>query len=218
MHPPSRGIHTTIGLTLGFGLTIVAFGFLWIGQLRGMWFVFAAFAFSAYVLSERAGRMTPLLSMAIGAAPLSLLMVQFRDANDSHLMSVATTIGWYASIVLGALAADRPRTSLTRFFVWMIGFSVAHAVLAILMVLSTFGASMQAFETGVAPTVGFDWAGLLLEPALSIWSAAPPGEAKWVQWLLFAATSATWGTFLALLYALVRQGIEQRYGRPLTFR
>jgi hypothetical protein len=218
MQPPSRGIHTSIGLTLGFGLTILAFGFLWIGQLRGMWFVYAGFAFSAYVLSQIAGRMTPLMSMSAGAVPLSLLMVQFRDANDSHLMSILTVVGWYAAIVLGALAADRPRTSFTRFLLWMTGFSFAHAVLAILLVLFSFGASMQAFDAGIAPPTGFDWAGVLLEPALSLWSAAPRGEARWVQWLLFAATSATWGTFLALLYALVRQGVEHRYGRPLTFR
>jgi hypothetical protein len=50
------------------------------------------------------------MGVIYGAAPLGLLITQFGDSQDSHLMPVLIVCAWLAGIVAGhTLAAKLPR-------------------------------------------------------------------------------------------------------------
>jgi len=179
-------------------------GFLWIGKPEGEVLVSVLFMFLAYSVSHWRGSRMALLATLAPAAPLALLLVQFRDPNDSHLMSIAIVMGWLAGAVIGAFAADRARTSYRRFLACIGIASLAHAAAALASLLISFGGAMQAFD-GKTPAAGTSLADALspwlLEPVYSLVAGAPMHLSPVAQWIGFTVNSLTWGIPLGVLLA-----------------
>lgn len=93
-----------LALAGGFGLSFLALGLLWIGT---PWPFQALMGVPFFVLTWLLARGAPgsanqLLTFVLtGAAPLGLLITQFRDKNDSHLNSVLIVVCWFAGAALG---------------------------------------------------------------------------------------------------------------------
>lgn len=89
----------------GFVLSFVGFGVLWAGarwtyQLL-MFFPFLLFTFAIKRLGGHA------LLILIGAIPIAAILVQARDKDDSHLMSILLVVAWAMGILLGDYLSDR---------------------------------------------------------------------------------------------------------------
>lgn len=105
-------MRTGLALALGFGLSFVALGLLWVGTpwplqaLLGL-----AFAAAAWVLCRAGSGRTlePALALVAGAAPIGLVLVQFRTPDGSHASSIAVVLAWVAGTAAGAWAALRTR-------------------------------------------------------------------------------------------------------------
>ncbi len=112
MSPRARhALAGTAALSLGFGLSFVGLGLLWIAMA---WVVQAAmalpYAAAAYGLGRWSGdprRVATLL--LVGLAPIGLLLTQFRNAEGSHLAPTLVVAAWVAGVLLGTwLARRRP--------------------------------------------------------------------------------------------------------------
>ena len=91
-----------LALLGGFLLSFLGFGLLWSGipwhfQLI-MALPFLLLSYAVFHWSK--GNIGSCAFILIGAAPLSMLMTQFRDTNGSHLMPVLVVVSW----LLGAIA------------------------------------------------------------------------------------------------------------------
>ena len=86
-------------------------------------------------------------------------------------------------------------------------FAVVHLLISVASLLTSFGLGMSRFDDSKAPVatplelVSSNVAGILLQPAESVYSLAPPGSlSSSVQWLVLAANSALWGLLLAAVF------------------
>lgn len=88
----------------GFLLSFLGFGLLWSGIAWAVQMVLALLFFTAlsYALSRWSqGAILPEILLVIGALPLGLLMMQFRDTSGSHLMPVLVVLSWLLGIAAG---------------------------------------------------------------------------------------------------------------------
>jgi hypothetical protein len=98
--------YRALGATGGFALSFIGMGLLWIGL---PWvcqaLMFFPFLLLAYALAK-AGGVATAMSVLYGALPLAMLLMMFRDRDDSHLMPMLIVAAWLAGILGGrALAA-----------------------------------------------------------------------------------------------------------------
>lgn len=89
-------------LVSGFLLSFLGFGLLWSGI---SWYIqlvmvlpFLLLSYAVYRWSK--GALGICAFIALGAAPLGVLITRFSDTNDSHLMPVLVVLSW----ILGMLA------------------------------------------------------------------------------------------------------------------
>ena len=93
------------GYALGAGLSFLAFGLLWIGAPWGLQFGMALpFLLAGYLVRRLARASHP---VPVGMLPLCALIVQFRDRNDAHAMSIALVATWLLAVGAGVLLARR---------------------------------------------------------------------------------------------------------------
>jgi hypothetical protein len=188
------------GVSGAIALSILGFGFLWIGKPSGEAAVASLFMLLAYFVSHHQGARKTLATVLLPAAPIALLILQFRDPNDSHLASIAIVLAWIAGALIGAFAADPGKTSLRRFLACILVGALLHAAITLACLLNSLGASLDALETGASGPAS-PMAGWLMEPTLSVLSGvhAPP----LAQWTGFAANSLIWGIPLGIALARV---------------
>jgi len=106
------GIFSGAGPASGFVLSFIAFGVLWIGTPWPAQFLMCIpFFIAAYVITRLKGDGRFVL---VGAAPIALLMVQFRDKDDSHAASILLVCAWVAAIWLGWYLAHRQNMNTTK--------------------------------------------------------------------------------------------------------
>jgi hypothetical protein len=93
-----------LGAALGFGFSFLGVGLLWIAvPLYAQAGLGGLFALAGYILARSAKNFsTAAASLAVGASPLALLLVQFRDKENSHLVPILLVAGWYAGLAIGA--------------------------------------------------------------------------------------------------------------------
>lgn len=95
----------------GFALSFLGMGTLWIGAAwHYQALMFLPFLLLAFAIT-RSGEPGDKLFMVViyGAAPIGLLITQFRDSNDSHLMPILMVCAWLAGVLAGhCLAANLP--------------------------------------------------------------------------------------------------------------
>ncbi|GAA4430519.1 hypothetical protein [Acidovorax lacteus] len=89
----------------GFGLSFIGLGLLWAGVPWSGQFLMALPMAGAGYLCQRWGGSAA--AVVVGVLPLSLLLVQFRDASGSHAMPIALVLSWAAAIALGGWRAWR---------------------------------------------------------------------------------------------------------------
>jgi|GEM_PF-3283379 len=87
----------------GFLLSFIGFGVLWSGapwhfQLL-MAFPFLLLSFIVFHWGK--GAIDNCILILLGAAPLGMLMTQFRDTNGSHLMPILVVFSWILGIISG---------------------------------------------------------------------------------------------------------------------
>lgn len=100
-----RTAWTAAGLASGFGLSLLAFGLLWIGAPWAVQFLMAfPFMLAGYLIRRLGHTGYPVL---FGMIPIGALMVQFRDKNDSHAMPIALVCIWLLAALVGIYLARR---------------------------------------------------------------------------------------------------------------
>ncbi len=105
MSKSAKGLWTLAGVGAGFVLSFMALGVLWIGTPWPYQFLmFAPFLLIAYVFRRFGSTVYPL---CLGAAPLAMLFVQFRDARKSHLLPILLVASWALAIWLGHFLGGR---------------------------------------------------------------------------------------------------------------
>ncbi|MBX3616288.1 lysophosphatidic acid receptor [Nitrosomonas sp.] len=88
----------------GFLLSFLGFGLLWSGISWAVQMVLALLFFTAlsYGLSYwSSGAVLPAMLLVIGAMPLGLLMMQFRDTSGSHLLPILVVLSWLFGMLAG---------------------------------------------------------------------------------------------------------------------
>lgn len=108
MNGGKRGIWLVAALLGGFVLSFAGMGALWVGA-AWPYQALMSVPFMLLALASRrlAGSAIPVL---VGALPVAVMLVQFRDANNSHAMPVLVVAGWALGILLGhALGARLSR-------------------------------------------------------------------------------------------------------------
>lgn len=92
-----------LALLGGFLLSFLGFGLLWSGipwhfqLIMALPFLLLSYAVFRWS-KESIGYCAFIL---IGAAPLGMLMTQFRDTNGSHLMPVLVVVSWFLGSIAG---------------------------------------------------------------------------------------------------------------------
>lgn len=91
----------------GFLLSFLGFGLLWSGMLWHVQLIMVLpFALLSYVVTRWSkGKIGLCIFIFVGAAPLGILITQFRDNNDSHLMPILIVMGWLLGVILGYFLA-----------------------------------------------------------------------------------------------------------------
>jgi len=195
-----------LGVLASSAIAFVGFGMVWIGQPALQACVAVLFLLVAYTVSHMRGRNTALVVTALPAAPVAWLIAQFRDVNDSHAISMAILLAWALGIFLGAVAADRERTSFRRLLACVTGMTACHAVLALMALLTSFGDSMDRFD-GKSVNASADWTAtvtdVLMRPVLILFTGSKLRLSAAEQWLAFGVNSLTWGVVLGVLLACV---------------
>lgn len=95
---------------IGFVLSFLALGVLWIGTAWPVQFLMCLpFLFAAYFITRHQvdGRF-----VLFGVAPIAVLVAQFRDKEGSHAMPILLVCGWTASVLLGWWLARRQGAAL----------------------------------------------------------------------------------------------------------
>lgn len=101
----------------GFLLSFLGFGLLWSGIPWHFQLIMAVpFLLLSYaVFRWSKGNIGFCAFVVIGAAPLGMLMTQFRDTNGSHLMPILVMVSWLlgltAGCYLGKLSRGTPSGS-----------------------------------------------------------------------------------------------------------
>lgn len=107
-----ESLRTLLAAAGGFGLSFLGLGTLWVGAAwHYQALMFLPFCLLAFAIT-RSGNPPDKAFMGViyGAAPLGLLITQFRDSQDSHLMPILMASAWLAGILAGHhLAAKLPR-------------------------------------------------------------------------------------------------------------
>lgn len=96
----------------GFILSFLGFGLLWSGipwhfQLI-MALPFLMLSYAVFHWSK--GNIGFCAFALIGAAPLGMLMTQFRDTNGSHLMPVLVVVSWLLGSIAGCYLGKLSRS------------------------------------------------------------------------------------------------------------
>lgn len=95
----AHGKLTGAAIAGGFVLSFLGLGVLWAGaQWSYQLLMFIPFLVLAFAISRAGGNA---LWTAVGALPMAMLLVQFRDADDSHLMPILVCTTWCLGIVSG---------------------------------------------------------------------------------------------------------------------
>ena len=193
-----------LGVIAASAIAFLGFGMVWIGQPALQACVAVLFLLLAYTVSHMRGRNTSLMVTALPTAPVAWLIAQFRDVNDSHAISIAIVLAWALGIFLGAVAADRARTSFRRLLACVAGMTALHAVLAVIALLTSFGDSMDRFD-GKSVSASAGWVGTmtdaLMHPLLTLFTGSTLRLSPAAQWLAFGVNSLTWGAVLGVLLA-----------------
>jgi len=185
-------------------LSILGLGFLWIGKLSGEIYVALLYLLLAYAVSHYQGVRAALLAVLVPALPMALLIVQFRDPNDSHLGSIAIVLAWLTGMTIGAFAADRARTSLARLFICIGAMSLVHTLATACLTLASFGSAMEVFDgkpASLDARLVDRAADILMQPMLGLLEHGP-GLSATGQWIAFGINSLAWGTLLGMLLAM----------------
>lgn len=96
-----------MGVVGGFAFSFAGVGLLWIGlPWAYQALMFLPFLLLAFALAKAGGASIP-ISIVYGALPLAMVMLMFRDRNDSHLMPVLVVACWLAGILGGRALAAR---------------------------------------------------------------------------------------------------------------
>lgn len=96
-----------MALAGGFLLSFIGFGVLlsgvpWHYQL----IMFLPFLLLSFALTHRGkGALDSCFFILCGAAPLGILITQFRDHNDSHLLPILMVSSWLVGIISGYFLA-----------------------------------------------------------------------------------------------------------------
>lgn len=92
-----------LALIGGFLLSFLGFGLLWSGIAWHFQLLMCfPFLLLAWVISHwNRAAVESCASIVLGAAPLGILITQFRDNNDSHLMPVLIVVSWLIGIAAG---------------------------------------------------------------------------------------------------------------------
>lgn len=87
----------------GFLLSFIGFGVLWSGiSWHYQMLMFFPFLLLSYAVSRWSARAIDACIFTLcGTAPLGILMTQFRDTNDSHLMPILVVLSWLLGIISG---------------------------------------------------------------------------------------------------------------------
>lgn len=99
-------------LVSGFLLSFIGFGILWSGiAWHYQMLMFFPFLVLSWIFSRwRKGASDACVSLFLGAAPVGILMTQFRDTNGSHLMPILVVLTWILGILggyfLGKISLD----------------------------------------------------------------------------------------------------------------
>jgi hypothetical protein len=101
------GRYRAMGLVGGFALSFAGVGLLWTGlPWAYQALMFLPFLLLAFAVARAGG---PAMAMAVlyGALPLAMVMMMFRDRDDSHLMPVLIVADWFAAILAARALAGR---------------------------------------------------------------------------------------------------------------
>lgn len=102
LHMPSVISALAGGLILSF----IGFGLLWAGASWPYQFgMLVPFLVLAFFLARRS--LVAAYGVLAGAAPIAIIIVQFRDNDNSHLMPVLVVAGWIAGTLLGHFLGRR---------------------------------------------------------------------------------------------------------------
>ena len=96
-----------LALAGGFFLSFLGFGLLWSGiPWHFQLLMFFPFLLLTWVISRcNQGAVDGCVCILLGAAPLGILIMQFRDNNDSHLLPVLMVICWLIGVIAGFFLA-----------------------------------------------------------------------------------------------------------------
>lgn len=96
-----------LALIGGFLLSFLGFGLLWSGiPWHFQMLMFFPFLLFTWVISRwNQGAADGCVGIILGAAPLGVLITQFRDNTDSHLLPVLIVVGWIIGIAAGYFLA-----------------------------------------------------------------------------------------------------------------
>lgn len=91
----------------GFLLSFIGFGVLWSGiSWHYQLIMFLPFLLLSFVLTRWGKRaLDSCFFILCGAAPLGILITQFRDNNDSHLLPILMVSSWLIGIISGYFLA-----------------------------------------------------------------------------------------------------------------
>lgn len=91
----------------GFLLSFIGFGVLWSGiSWHYQLIMFLPFLLLSFVLTRWGkGTLDSCIFILCGAAPLGILITQFRDNNDSHLLPILMVSSWLIGIISGYFLA-----------------------------------------------------------------------------------------------------------------
>lgn len=102
---PSPG-RAALAMAGGAALSFFGMGILWIGTpwpLQALMF-FPFLGLTAILTRTDPEKRSWALEAIAGAGPLGLLLMRFRDANDSHLKPILIVCAWAAGAWLGGRA------------------------------------------------------------------------------------------------------------------
>lgn len=106
-HPRPRGWKKALLMLLalfgGLALSFLGFGLLWSGIAWSVQMIMAIpFLLVSFALCRwDKGAVDSSILIASGAAPIAMLMFQFRDTHGSHLLPVLVTLSWFIGIISG---------------------------------------------------------------------------------------------------------------------
>jgi hypothetical protein len=92
----------TLAAIASFALSFAGLGVMWIGKPWGEIVIALLYLALAFGVARWRGRDSALFSVGLPMLPLGLLIMQFRDNSDSHLLGIAITAGWALGILIGA--------------------------------------------------------------------------------------------------------------------